>query len=56
MAELALYIGCNMSVFNKVLEAMQNRPVNGHAAINIQNRFALANAKKEIEELMGVSG
>lgn len=41
-----------MKVFNKVLEAMQNKPLNGHALCNIANRKSLAIAKKEIEEMM----
>ncbi|WP_373069879.1 hypothetical protein [Sulfurimonas sp.] len=41
-----------MSAFNKVLEAIQGKPQNGHALANLQNKASLAKAKKEIEEML----
>jgi len=41
-----------MSAFYKVLEAMQNRPQNGHALANTQNIEILTKAKKDIQEML----
>ena len=41
-----------MSAFNKVLEAMQNTPMNGHARANTQNNKSLAIAYEEIKKLL----
>jgi len=41
-----------VSAYQKVLKAIRHKPVNGHAALNQQNRISLVKAKKEIEEMM----
>lgn len=40
-----------MSAFNKVLERIQNTPLNGHALRNIENVKSLTAARAEIEEI-----
>jgi|LGOV01.1.fsa_nt_gb hypothetical protein len=42
-----------MKAFNKVLQAIQNKPQNGHAIANAQNKVSLAKANKEIKTMMG---
>jgi hypothetical protein len=41
-----------MSVYYKVLCAIQNRPQNGHAIANQQNKLSLAKARRELEKMM----
>lgn len=41
-----------MSVYEKVLNAIENKHVNGHALINQKNKLSLASAQKEIREML----
>ena len=41
-----------MKAFNKVLQAIQNTPQNGHAIANQQNKLSLAKANTEIRKMM----
>jgi hypothetical protein len=41
-----------VKVFEKVLNAIQNKTQNGHAIANAQNKVSLAAAKREIETML----
>jgi len=41
-----------MKVFEKVLNAISNAPVNGHAVANQKNRLSLAKANLEIRDML----
>lgn len=42
-----------MRVYFKVLEAIQNKPQNGHAIANAQNKLSLAKANEDFKKMLG---
>jgi len=41
-----------MKVFEKVLNAIENKQINGHAVANQKNRLSLAKANLEIRDML----